>query len=633
MRKIALTLFMALLDGAVALCAAQLADSVSTSHNLQEVVVTGIRGQSDIKRLPATVTVVDRATIEQSRETSVLQVLNTEVPGFFATSRGVMGYGVSTGGSGQMSVRGIGGAAQSGLPTTSLMVLIDGHPQYMGLMGHPIADAYSTMVAERVEVQRGPASALYGSGAMGGVVNIITRKMAANSSAANVSLAAGSYGTIEAEATGWGNFGLASSMLALSYNRSDGHRSNMGFDQYNAYLKLGYSLSNHWKAAADANVTLFTANNPGAVDDPYYDNYQRIGRGTASVAVSNDYGMTSGTLSVFYNWGEHKINDGYQEGEEPLDYRYKSSDYTLGVSLYQNFSLFKGNRTTAGADYQHFGGKAWNQYITDGSRSYLADKKMDEIAAYIDFGQALTTWLTADVAARVDHHSRCGTQLIPQVGLVANMPNNGTLKAMASRGYRNPTIREMYMFAPQNPDLEPESLWSYELSYSQMSPDGRLSCGASIFYINGDNIIMRLANPNGSGMLNQNSGEIENWGTEVSVGYIPAHELSFTCSYSWLHMENPVLASPEHKLSFVARWQQGRWNASATVQHIAGLYTDLDEPSTERFTLLDLQCGFMACKLLSLYVKGENLLAQRYEIMSGYPMPRATFMAGIKLSF
>lgn len=58
-----------------------------------------------------------------------------------------------------------------------LLVLIDGHPQYMGLFAHPISDAYQSFLAERVEVLRGPASVLYGSNAMGGVINIVTRKM------------------------------------------------------------------------------------------------------------------------------------------------------------------------------------------------------------------------------------------------------------------------------------------------------------------------------------------------------------------------------------------------------------------------------------------------------------------------
>ena len=161
---------------------------------MQDVVVTGTRTEADVRHLPMTVSVVGRAEIEQSRQSSILPVLNTQVPGFFSTSGGVVGYGVSPGGSGQMSMRGIGGPAQAGLPTTGLLVLIDGHPQYMGLMGHPIADAYQSMLVERVEVVRGPASVLYGSNAMGGGVNIVTRRMQADGIKTEIDLAASFFG-------------------------------------------------------------------------------------------------------------------------------------------------------------------------------------------------------------------------------------------------------------------------------------------------------------------------------------------------------------------------------------------------------------------------------------------------------
>ena len=111
-----------------------------------------------------------------------------------------MGYGVATSGSGQMSLRGIGGPAQAGLPTTGLLVLIDGHPQYMGLMGHPIADAYQTMMAERVEVLRARIRA-YGSNAMGGVINIVTRKMQEDGIRTNINIGAGSMERYRPEAT------------------------------------------------------------------------------------------------------------------------------------------------------------------------------------------------------------------------------------------------------------------------------------------------------------------------------------------------------------------------------------------------------------------------------------------------
>ncbi len=619
---------------AVMLAAMPATAQTDTTRNIlmNDVVVTGTRNETDIRHLPMTISVVGRAQIEQDHQSSILPVLNTQVPGFFSTSRGVMGYGVSTGGSGQMSMRGIGGPAQAGLPTTGLLVLIDGHPQYMGLMGHPIADAYQSMLVERVEVVRGPASVLYGSNAMGGVVNIVTRRMAVDGIKTDIDLSGGSYGTFKGEAANRIRRGKFSSTITASYSRTDGHRTDMGFEQYGGYLKLGYDFLRRWKLWGDVNITHFNASNPGATYQPYIDNDQRITRGMASLALENHYDRTSGALSLFVNWGDHYINDGYEPGDEPLDYRFNSNDQMLGVSWYQSAQFFKGNRVTVGFDYFYFGGKAWNQFF-DGRRVIQADQRQDEVAAYADFRQDIMPWLTIDAGVRFDHHSHTGNQVIPQAGLAFRLPGNSEVKAMASRGFRNPTIREMYMFPPQNPDLEPESLWNYELSYTGRGIDNRLTYSANLFYINGDNLILRLPNPNKSGMLNQNSGHIENFGAEAAVDFAINRHWSVNANYSWLHMENPVLASPEHKLYGGASFTHGRWNASTGLQYVKGLYTDLDTRQQEEFVLWNLSASFRATKWLSLYVRGENLLAQKYEIMAGYPMPRATFMGGAHLSF
>ena len=632
--RFVLAFFTGCLISAVSLQAQTGKDStkVARSYAINEVVVTGTRSETDVRHLPMTVSVVGRPQLEASQQTSVLPVLNSPVPGFFSTSRGVMGYGVATGASGQMSLRGIGGPAQAGLPTTGLLVLIDGHPQYMGLMGHPIADAYQTMMAERVEVLRGPASVLYGSNAMGGVINIVTRKMQEDGIRTNINIGAGSYGSIQTEATNRIRKGRFSSTVTASYNRTDGHRADMAFEQYGGYAKLGYDFTDNWKVWGDVNVTRFNATNPGSVMKPYIDNDQRITRGMTSFALENYYEKTSGALSFFYNWGDHWINDGYQPGGEPLQYRFNSNDQMLGVSWYQSVQLFQGNRLTVGADYFHFGGEAWNQFF-DGHRETSANKSLNEVAGYVDFRQDIAAWLTLDAGARVDYHSQTGTEFIPQVGLAFHLPENAEIKAMASKGFRNPTIREMYMFPPQNPDLTPEKLWNYELSFSQRLMDNRLSYGLNVFYINGENLIIRLPNPNGSGMLNQNSGEIENWGAEANVGYQFNPVWSVMANYSWLHMENPVLASPEHKLYGGVNFRKGRWSASTGIQYVKGLYTDLDAATKENFVLWDMQGSFKATNYLSFYVRGENLLAQRYEINAGYPMPKATFMGGVNINF
>ena len=194
-------------------------------HPIGEVVVTGTRNRTDIRHLPMTVSVVGRGTIERTMQPSLLPVLTEQVPGLFTTARGVMGYGVSGGAAGGISLRGLSGGS------ARMMVLIDGHPQYSGIFGHPIADAYQTMLADRVEVLRGPASVLYGSNAMGGVVNIVTRKMHADGVHTDLHAGYGSYNTLETELTNRVRAGRFTSVVSGSYNRTDGHRDDMSFEQ------------------------------------------------------------------------------------------------------------------------------------------------------------------------------------------------------------------------------------------------------------------------------------------------------------------------------------------------------------------------------------------------------------------
>ena len=601
-------------------------------HQIDEVVVTGARHETDVRHLSQTVSVVGRAQIEHSLQPSLLPVLTEQVPGLFVTSRGVMGYGVSNGAAGSISLRGLSGG------TARLMVLIDGHPQYAGIFGHPIADAYQSFLAERVEVSRGPASVLYGSNAMGGVINIVTRKMQEDGVNTHLHAGYGSYNTLETELTNRVRKGRFSSVVSGSYNRTDGHRDDMGFEQYGGYAKLGYEMTDHWNVRGDVNVTHFNASYPGPVSAPLLDGDQRITRGMTSFALENRYEKTSGGLSFFYNWGDHWINDGYtpSAGESPQDARFNSHDYMTGISLYQSTQFFTGNRITLGFDWFRYGGRAWNEYVSGekvGTTSDLVDKEEDELAGYIDFRQDFCTWLTFNAGLRVDHHSRVGTEWVPQAGLAFHLPQAMELKASVSKGFRYPILREMYMFPPQNPDLQPESMWNYELAFSQRLMEGQLYYGVNLFYINAKNLIQTLPNPHGSGMLNQNTGKIENTGVELQAAYRINRDWSVDGNYSYLHMAHPVIAAPEHKFYAGANFSQGRWNVSTGLQYIAGLYTQTDPAVTEDFVLWNVRASFRATRWLNIWARGENLLAQRYEINAGYPMPRATIMAGVNFNF
>ena len=620
---------------ASALCAnaAVSDDMASDSLHLQEVVVTGTRNATDIRHLPMTVTVVNRQTLTEQHQTSVLPTLMQQVPGLFVTSRSMMGYGVSTGAAGGINLRGItGGAGQ-------LMVLIDGHPQYQGVFGHPIADSYQTLMAERVEVVRGPASVLYGSNAMGGVLNIVTRRPAdRNSVATQINVGAGSYGTVQAEASNQVRNGRFSSTVAAQYGRTDNHRPNLGFQQYGGYLKLGYDLSQHWATYVDANLTHWNASNPGTTDQPKLENDQWITRGEVSLAIENHYDKTSGALSIYDNFGRHKINDGYNAtGGKPQTDLFRSKDAVAGVSWFQGVQLFEGNRLTVGVDYQHIYGRA---YYTDRATGDIVTTQQrlmqschsheNEIAGYADFRQEIASWLTVDAGLRYDHHSTAGSEWIPQAGLVVRPFDAAEVKAMVSKGFRNPTPKDMFLYKSANNELKPERLWNYELSWRHRP--GAWSYGANIFYIKGDNMIQTVT-VDGS-PKNVNTGEIKNYGAELEAQYRIDSHWTVSTNHAFLHMKNHVVAAPEYKGFLGADYRCEKLTVNAGLQYISGLFTAVGaEEKKENFCLLNLSATYALTRNLALWARGENLLAQSYEINLGYPMPRATFMSGVNIKF
>ena len=598
------------------------------SLSLQEVVVTGTRNATDVRHLPYTVNVINRQTLTEQQQTSVLPTVMQQVPGLFVTSRSMMGYGVSTGAAGGISLRGVtGGAGQ-------LLVLIDGHPQYNGVYGHPISDSYQTLMAERVEVLRGPASVLYGSNAMGGVLNIVTRSMHEDGVKTHINLGAGSYGTVQTEASNQIRSRRFSSTIAAQYSRTDNHRPNMGFEQYGGYVKLGYDISEHWNAAVDLDLTHWNASNPGTVTQPKLENDQWITRGAASLTIENHYNKTSGALSVYDNFGRHKINDGYNaEGGTPQTDLFRSKDAVAGVSWYQSAQLFEGNRVTVGLDYQHIYGHTWytnretGETVTTQRRlMQSAHSHENEVAGYVDFRQDINEWLTIDAGLRYDHHSTAGGEWVPQAGIVYRPVETGALKASVSKGFRNPNTREMYMYGTANHDsLRAERLWNYELSWRHSL--GGFSYGANLFYIKGDNMIQAVAGKN------INTGEIENYGLELEAEYRIDSHWSVSTNHSLLHMKNPVVAAPTYKGFLGANFNCQKWSVIAGLQYLNGLYTAVGkDEQKENFCLLNATVNYALCKNIGLWLRGENLLAQSYEINLGYPMPRATFMGGVNIN-
>lgn len=581
---------------------------------IREVVITGTKISVNRNNVPLTVSVVSNEKIESSSESALLPVLAAQVPGLFVTERGVTGFGVAGGAAGQIMLRGVGGS-----PNTQVLVMVDGNPQYMGIMGHPLPDAYIASDVDRVEVLRGPGSTLYGTNAMGGVINIITKEQKEDGISANGRLMYASYNTQKYMANAGFKKDRFNAFLSFNRDRTDGHRENSDFRINNGYVKAGYDISDNFKLKTDMSLAAFKATDPGLEGMPVGFSYDIL-RGMGAVLLDNNFENTSGSLRFFLNFGEHDITDGFH-----------SLDKNYGVVAYQSFSPFKDNTLTLGVDFKRYGGMAENLLANGGAGILLGDTTVNETAVYAHMQQNLFDVLTLNGGFRLEHSSVFGFEPVPTVGLAYRPGINTTIKASVAKGFRSPTIREFFLNMPSpNPDLRPERMMNYEAGVSQDLLDDRLTVELTIYQASGDNMIVIEMTEHGPKHLN--SGEFRNRGIEVAAAYMPVRDLALNATYSFNSMKVPVLAAPEQQLNLGAAYKWKGFSFNLDLQHIGGLYTRLKpEIVKENYTLLNSRVAYRFGKHFDVFIKGENLTNRKYYINYGYPMPGIVVFGGVNL--
>lgn len=375
--------------------------------NLHEVEVFATP-KAPVELLPLSVSIIGSDLIEESAETNILPVLANHVPGLFVTERGIMGYGVSGGAAGSVNIRGVGGG-------NKVLFMIDGQPQWASIFGHSLPDTYTSGDVSKVEVVRGPSSLLYGSNAMGGSVNIITKHATMKGFNGSARMMWGSYGTQKYGVNLGYNNGRLNAFLSASYESTDGDRRNSQTWLASQFASLQYRFSSHWKAGANVTLTETKPHNPGSIDDPLNDMWTRIFRGTAALYLNNTYDVSSGQVQFYANWGNHKVNDGYSasgtatNGGVPRDYLFHSKDYNMGINAYQDIRPWQMNTTSVGVDFQHWGGKTWNS-MADGSPDQPGvDKHVNEVAGYVMMQQGfLEDKVSVNAGLRLQHSSQFG---------------------------------------------------------------------------------------------------------------------------------------------------------------------------------------------------------------------------------
>lgn len=615
------TIVSAIILSALPATASSATESADSIHPLGEVVVTGTNAGVAKNRLPYSVSVIGEERLQATGQTQVLSAISGMVPSLFVSERSIFGFGVSNGGSGHIKLRGVGGDRAS-----AVLMMVDGQPQFAGIYSHHIADFYDKEYVERVEVLRGPGSVLYGSNAMAGAINVITKQAAADGVHTTISTQYGSYNTWLTSATNTTRFGRFNSLASVSYNRTDGTVDNFDFKQADGYVKVGYDFSTRWKAAADYTIMHFKGNDPiyPKLSNPESTDIYRqsITRGEASLSATNTYAGTNGTARVYYSYGSHFVDD---------PRHFHSRDDRFGVIVYQNFSPWRGASATVGFDFDRYSGEipvsGGNQHAP-GSMSTIGRKKINEYSPYVTLSQSLGgELLNLNGGVRMANSDMFDTQWVPQLGFALNPGDGYTVKGTLAMGYRNPSFRELYLYRMANPNLQPEKMMNYEVSAGKRF-SRYLNIDITLYYSRGSDMIQVLDN------RNTNTGRFINKGVEVSASSHPLDNLRLYASYSYLHTSlHNLTGAPKNQYYLggeLTLWD--RLKIAADLKGTGSLYV-ADDVKHQNYALLNMKLTYSVCRYADIFTRLENITDARYTINRGYEMPGFTALSGIKVSF
>ncbi len=595
--------------------------------SLKEVIVTApLKTNPDL--IPLNVTQITASEIEKSGESALLPVLVAKVPGLFVTERGFAGYGVSGGSAGTVNIRGVGQG-------NKVLFMIDGQPQWAGVFGHSLADTYVANGIEKVEVVKGPSSLLYGSNAMGGSINLVTHTQKEEGLTGRARALFGSFSTQKFALSSGYRKGKFSATLSGQLDRSNGNRAGSEFWLANEFMQLKYAASNHWSLAGMLDMTQTKANNPGTIQDPLENMWTDVVRGTGGLYVKNQYDAADGGIQGYINWGRNIVDDGNAPGQTPRDYLFHSTDYNMGFTAYESLYLWADNTLSAGIDFQHWGGHVWNTNKEDKSiHTSEATHHVNEVAGYVMMQQGFfNNIFDVNAGVRLQHGSTYGNVWVPQAGFIIRPGRNSQFKASFSKGFRAPNIRELYLYPPANPNLKPEYMLNYEISYRQHLLDYRLMLGAALFYIDGRNMIQTVMTDGRP--KNVNTGKFKNKGFEIEAAYNILRNLTASASWSYLHTDSDNLYSPKNKLNAELTYSPGPFSFTLEEMSIWSMKNGNPDGSSENYTLLNLRAAYtLGTKVpVTLSVKVDNITDSRYEIIYGCPMPGTTIMGGVEFKF
>ena len=604
------------------------------------VVVTATKTETPASQLGAAVTVVTGEEIETFRYPTVDEALRM-VPGVEIRRSGSFGKTTS------ISIRGAN--------PNQVQVLVDGVRVKSSTTGQAELSDLSPDLIDRIEVIRGPQSTLYGADAIGGVVNIITRRGQGPPSAW-VSQEVGNYDTLRSTGGVSGSYKIFDYALGLSHFESNGQYKNDGVNQDAFNVRLGLSLpgqtrvtlASRWNQT-DTGLPIEFVGTPNPIVPELFDPNTRQESETWTVSL----GVQSRPVSWWgteFRLGRYWNKQAFIDRPDP----YPCPPATFGppcdfpgtfetdrreVEWLNHFHIGTWSTSTFGIEYRH---EKANVQGTSGFGP-ISETVSGLFQQQFRFFDRL--FMSAGV--RVEDNNNFGDAVTERGSLAYHIKEWGTrIRGGAGSGFRAPTFNDLFFPGFSNPALVPETSFSYDFGIDQNFWANRVRLGLTYFDNRYKNLIACCeVIPTFPFVVTGNIGRARSTGIEFTSEVDILDNLTASVNYTYTDTENlltdrPLPREPRHRWNGRITWEPlKRWLLWAEVHAVTRQFDTNGDVYNSGHTRIDAGTTFRVLerwghvKYVDLTGRIQNLLDEGYAEVRGFPALGITGIVGVKVAF
>jgi vitamin B12 transporter len=618
-------------------------DANAQSHleQLPDIVVTAGRAPEPIGSTGSAISVISGETLTTSNPASLTDALRS-VPGLMVTQAG--------------GPAGTTGVMLRGANTGQTLVLIDGirvnDPS--GAAGDFNFALVAPGTVDRVEVLRGPQSALYGSDAMGGVINIITKK-GGGPAQYSIRTEGGSYGTASTTASMSGSSGPWNYAVTGSGQHTNGFSSygyripsieakypsleKDGMDRIGGSARVGYDAGEGFRFDAGV-MSTFTRGaydaSFGATPDTPSNSNQLQQQIWAKAAVDSLGGMLTQSITTFATQIDRTFNDysSYGINVLPANSYATSTDFrgnSFGAEYQGDLKLGAAGSLIYGARTQHDTAESFGSTILP-----VPTPRISTLNATKDTNSVFALWklpigerLSVTMGGRVDDVVDVATFATWRTTAAYNITETGTkLRASAGTGAKAPTLYQLYEPNYGNSGLKPEESFGYDAGIDQTLFNGRVTLSLTGFYNKFNNLIDFTFDPTPTQPFGHyiNVARAETSGLEVGadIDVMPG-TLRLKTAYTWLQAKDlstglTLARRPEHLARIaLAITPNDRWLIEPRILMVSKRFSSTGELNPlAAYTRVDLYTEYKIDNNWKVFARGENIFNERYQEVLNY---------------